>query len=104
MKLLLGPVEFEWDKGNSEKNLNKHNVSDKEAEEVFDAETKFLFLDELHSLTEKRYMIWGVSKNGRNLTVFFTARGTKIRIISARDMSKKERSEYAKKVQKIAKV
>jgi len=100
MRLLSQPLTFDWDDGNSEKNATKHNVSNKEAEEVFDAQYKFIFTDPLHSRYESRYMIWGVSNNDRKLAIFFTIRKNKVRVISARDMSKQERSEYAKKIKK----
>ena len=77
----------------------KHNVEDKESEEIFDNDPKFIFEDEKHSLSEKRFMVWGITKNGRKLSVFFTIRKGKVRIISARDMHKKERKEYEKRIQ-----
>ena len=98
MKILPEPVIFEWDKGNIDKNLHKHNVSDKEAEEVFENEPKFIVEDEKHSLTEARYMIWGVTNQGRKLSIFFTIRGEKVRVISARDMDKKERRAYEEEI------
>ena len=98
VKILPEPVIFEWDKGNIDKNLHKHNVSDKEAEEVFENERKFIVEDEEHSLTEARYMIWGTTNKGRKLSIFFTIRGEKVRIISARDMHKKERRTYEEEI------
>lgn len=53
MKILPKPLKFEWDKGNIDKNLVKHNVTDREAEEIFDNEPKFIFEDERHSLLER---------------------------------------------------
>jgi len=97
VKILPEPILFEWDSGNIGKNFKKHNVSDKEWEEIFDSEQKLMFEDEKHSSAEKRYMIWGATKNGRRLSVFFTIRSDKVRIICARDMHKKERREYEKK-------
>lgn len=104
MKIFREPVEFEWDKGNIDKNLMDHGVSDKEAEEVFDSPSKFIFKDEKHSLVENRYMIWGVTNKTRKLAVFFTLRENKVRIISARDMNRKERRTYEKKIQSNTKV
>lgn len=98
MKILPEPIAFEWDKGNINKNFIKHNIADKEAEELFDNEPKFILEDEKHSFTETRYMIWGVTNKGRRLSVFFTFRGEKVRIISARDMHKKERRKYEEKI------
>lgn len=103
MKTLPEPVEFDWDKGNFDKNFIKHKVTSKEAEEVF-INLKFIFEDEKHSLTESRYMIWGETNEGRKLSIFFTIRDKRIRVISARDMHKKERREYEKKFQTITKV
>lgn len=86
---------FEWDKGNLDKNLDKHNVSNKEAEEVFENQQHFLIEDEKHSTeSEKRYMLWGLTDNQRKLTIIFTIRNNQIRIISARDMNSKERRQY----------
>jgi uncharacterized DUF497 family protein len=98
MKIWEEPVEFDWDGGNIGKNL-KHNVEDKEAEETFKNESEFVFRDEMHSLSEDRYMLWGITNRGRKLSIFFTIRENKVRIISARDMTNKERKEYEKKIQ-----
>jgi uncharacterized DUF497 family protein len=99
MKILPAFLSFDWDAGNIGKNLSKHNVTDQEAEEVFASEPKFILEDEKHSLDERRFMLWGVTKQARNLTVIFTIRGSKIRIISARNMNKKEKETYVKKIQ-----
>lgn len=99
MRIVKEAFEFEWDKGNIDKNFKKHGVTDKEAEEVFGSQRKTIMEDEKHSLKELRYMLWGKTKTGRELTVFFTLRKNKVRIISARDMSRKERRAYEKKVQ-----
>ena len=98
MKILPEPITFEWDKGNIDKNLKKHGVTNREAEEIFLNRPNFLLKDKKHSLLEKRHMIWGVTNYSRGLAVFFTLRRDKIRIISARDMNQKERREYEKKV------
>ena len=88
-------LEFEWDKGNIEKN-KRHNVEDKETEEVFLDEGKVIFKDKLHSKTEDRFILKGKTKKDRLLYVCFTKRKKKIRIISARDINKKEVSLYEK--------
>ena len=98
MKILPEIVFFDWNEGNIDKNFKKHGVTNKESEEVFDSKPKFIFVDIKHSLQERRYMIWGFTKSKRFLSVFFTMRINKIRIISARDMNKKERSSYEKKI------
>lgn len=96
IKVFPKVVAFEWDKGNIDKNLKKHDVSNQEAEEVFFNKPIVFSEDKKHSTTEKRYMIWGKTNTNRSLTIFFTIRKNKIRIISARDMHKKERGEYEK--------
>ena len=89
MKVYKELFEFEWDKGNIEKN-KKHKVEDKETEEVFLDERKKTFKDKLHSDGEERFRVVGKTKKGRLLFVAFTKRKNKIRIISARDINKKE--------------
>jgi len=104
MKTISKVIEFEWNEGNRDKNWLKHKVFDKEAEEIFGSKVKFVMKDEKHSLKEKRYMIWSKTNKGRKLTVFFTLRKNKVRIISARDMSRKERIAYEKNIQGHTKV
>lgn len=96
IKVLSKVVAFEWDKGNIDKNLKKHDVSNQEAEEVFFNKSIVFSEDKKHSTTEKRYMLWGKTNTHRKLTIFFTIRNNRIRVISARDMHKKERGEYEK--------
>lgn len=98
MKIIPEPVVFEWDKGNIDKNFKKHNVKNQEAERIFVNKPKYIFFDKEHSLREKRYMVWGITNRRRRLTVFFTVRKNKVRIISARDMHKKERRKYEEKI------
>lgn len=104
MKILPKPLIFEWDEGNIDKNLVKHNVTNKESEQVFLNEPNFIFEDEKHSTVEKRRMIWGVTNTGRKLSAIFTIRGRKIRIISARDMNRKERRKYEEKIKTYTEV
>lgn len=82
---------------NIDKN-KKHYVVREEAEEVFFDERKFTFKDKLHSEKEERFRILGKTKRGRLLFVVFTKRDSKIRIILARDINKKEVYLYEKKV------
>lgn len=98
MKILPVPVAFEWDKGNIDKNL-KHDVTDKVLEEVFNNEPLKIFKDIKHSQKEQRFVAYGVTNVNRNLTIVFTLRLEKIRVISARDQNKKERRLYEKKNQ-----
>ena len=91
---LHGINEFEWDAGNDEKNLRKHGVIWVEAEELFFNEPLLLFKDISHSDHESRQYCLGHTDRGRRLFIAFTIRNNKIRVISARDMSKKERDNY----------
>jgi len=91
-------VGFEWDKGNSQKSAQKHDVHPSEAEEIFFNAPLIISDDENHSSNEKRYLAYGVTNKKRFLTVIFTLREkeTLIRVISVRDQHRKERSVYAK--------
>ncbi len=82
MIILPEPLEFEWDKGNSDKNFKKHKLSNREVEQVFiNNKEKFTFEDKKHSAIEKRYGIFGKMDNGKLLSIVFTLI-TKPRIIS----------------------
>ncbi|RMF56704.1 MAG: BrnT family toxin [Calditrichaeota bacterium] len=85
---------FDWDEGNRSKNWEKHRVSTVECEEVFFNRPLLLFPDVKHSQYEPRYYVLGHTNAGRRLFVVFTVRGNRIRVISARDMSRKERKIY----------
>lgn len=87
---------FEWDEGNLTKNWVKHQVSTVECEEVFFNLPLLLANDLQHSQEEKRYYLLGQTNTRRQLFIAFTIRNKKIRVISARDMSRKERQIYAK--------
>ena len=91
---LLHCGEFEWDEHNAGKIWMKHRVSPAESEQVFFNRPLVAAEDEKHSGKEKRYYVLGQTDEGRLLFVVFTARKDKIRIISARDMSRKERKAY----------
>jgi hypothetical protein len=85
---------FQWNDGNSEKNWELHRVSRGEAEELFFNRPIVVAADERHSHGEQRYAALGRTDAIRQLAIVFTIRGTLIRIISARDMSRRERSIY----------
>ncbi len=85
---------FDWDSGNSDKNWVRHQVTQGECEQVFFNEPIIVITDEKHSQSENRWYLLGITDSGRFLFVVFTKRLNKIRIISARDMNKKERSYY----------
>ena len=87
---------FQWDKGNIDKNLEKHSVENWECEQVFFNEPLIILDDPKHSLSEKRWAAFGKTDGGRVLTVIFTKRGKLLRVISARGMNRKERKFYEK--------
>lgn len=88
---------FEWDNGNKIKNLTKHKVSQDECEETFFDPNRKIQKDLLHSAEEKRYVLLGHTKYKRLLYIVFTIRKEKVRIISARDINKRERKLYEEK-------
>jgi len=85
---------FDWDDSNRDKNWEKHQVLASECEEVFFNLPLLLQSDDAHSQKEPRYFVLGHTIAGRRLFIVFTVREDKIRVISARDMSKKERAIY----------
>ena len=94
---LLNKLEgFDWNKGNIKKNWVKHKANTKETEEVFFNKPLFINFDQKHSKREKGFQVLGRTNKKRKLFISFTVRKKKVRIISARDMSKKERRNYEK--------
>lgn len=93
----LKPLEFEWDKGNIDKNWKKHRVTPEECEEVFSFKDLKLVPDLKHSQEESRFVARGETFAERKLTVIFTVRKSRIRVISAHDQSRKERKVYEKR-------
>jgi uncharacterized protein len=89
-------IGFQWDEGNVRKNLIAHNVDNWECEQIFFNEPLLILDDRKHSWVEKRWAAFGKTYAGRLLTVVFTRRGELIRVISARDMNRKERMFYEK--------
>jgi uncharacterized DUF497 family protein len=88
-------VGFEWDAGNARKN-EKHSVSQSEAEPVFFDARLLMVADPRHLVDEPRYHALGTTLDRRHLHITFTLRaeGTLIRVVSARDMHRKERQIY----------
>ena len=88
-------VGFEWDAGNARKN-EKHGVMGSAAEQVFFDPRLLMVADSAHATSEARFHALGVTIDGRHLHIAFTLRAdeTRIRIISARDMHRKERQIY----------
>jgi uncharacterized DUF497 family protein len=87
-------VGFQWDRGNSNKNLVKHKVQNWECEQVFFNKPLLVLEDPGHSVAERRWAAFGKTDSGRLLVVIFTKRGNLLRTISARDMNSKERIFY----------
>ncbi|MBF0135978.1 MAG: BrnT family toxin [Magnetococcales bacterium] len=94
-------IGFDWDSGNKRKSVDKHGVNQEEAEQVFFNLPLLLVEDIQHSQAEQRIHALGKTKSGRLLHVTFTLRhhSTRIRVISARDMNRKERHVYGQKTQ-----
>lgn len=85
---------FDWDAGNREKNL-KHGVQASECEQVFFNQPLVILDDPKHSLVEDRGAAFGQTDQGRKLIVVYTQRAGLLRVISARDMNRRERQFYA---------
>ena len=86
---------FDWDRGNVLKN-DKHGVTMLEAEQIFFFVPLIVTPDERHSQAEPRFRALGQTLPGRRLTIIFTLRDgdTLMRVISARNMHRKERAVY----------
>lgn len=92
------PIRFEWDSGNKNKNWLKHRVSTTEAEEsFFDPDKKLARAVFRSSENEKRLILLGKTRLARLLFIVFTIRNNNIRVISARDVNKRERPLYEKR-------
>lgn len=91
-------IGFDWNDSNARKNVDKHDVSQPEAEQAFLNRPLVVSPGTLHSQQEPRYHALGTPDNKRQLHLIITVRsgaaGMFIRIISARDMHRKERSKY----------
>ena len=93
---------FQWDEGNSEKTWVRHKVSQAECEQLFLNRPVVVTFDEDHSKLERRFVALGHADSGRQLSVVFTVRGSLLRVISGRPMSRRERGIYAKRTQTSA--
>lgn len=87
---------FDWDEGNLTKNWERHRVAGAECEQVFFNRPLVAVADEEHSDGEPRFYVLGQTDAGRRLFVVLTMRRGLIRVISARDMNRRERAEYDK--------
>ncbi len=95
--ILPEPLEFEWDEGNQIKSLRKHGIKKAEAEQAF-FNPRIIFEDHFHGNTERRHILLGVTNIAKYLCISFTVRNNKVRVISARSASKKERKKYAEEI------
>jgi uncharacterized protein len=87
-------IEFEWDRQKAEANTRKHGVGFDEAASAFADPLSVTVPDLRHSQAEQRYVLFGRSERGRLLAVMHAERATAIRIISARQVTPRERREY----------
>ena len=85
---------FEWDEGNATKNWEGHEVTQAECEQVFFNRPLLVNRDKRHSLAEPRFYTLGKTDADRWLFIAFTIRAKKVRVISARDMTPRERKRY----------
>ncbi len=94
--ILSSCTGFDWDKGISKKNWIKHKVTPAECEQLYFNRPLVIKEDAQHSETERRFLALGQTDNNRSLFIAFTVRNDLIRVISARDMSRKEREVYGR--------
>lgn len=85
---------LQWDAGNADKNWELHQVSQAECEQIFFNRPILVAPDDQHSQGERRYGALGQTNARRRLAVIFTIRGALVRVISARDMSRRERKVH----------
>lgn len=87
-------TEFEWSEEKAKLNIKKHGISFEEAKTVFSDFFACIFDDEFHSIEENRFYIIGYSQTNKLITISYTERNDRIRIISARISTKNERNNY----------
>ena len=95
-KILQECIGFEWDQYNSKKNWEKHKVTPSECEQIFFNQPLIVTDDIKHSQVEQRFYVLGKTDLHRRLFIVFTIRNNMIRVISARNMNKKEKGGYEK--------
>lgn len=100
MKSFPGSKGFDWDEGNINKNWDKHRVHHLECEEIFFNEPIVTKVEKRGVSQEERVSALGVTNEGRCLFVVLTIRKGRIRVVSARDMNRKERKIYHEKIKK----
>ena len=87
-------MDFEWNPEKARRNQRLHGVSFPEAAEVFGDELSSTVVDPDHSEGEIRYLTFGQTRSGRHIVVAYTERGGRVRLISARRMTRRERKAY----------
>jgi uncharacterized protein len=92
-------LTFEWDLRKARSNLAKHHVAFDEASTIFGNRLSLTIRDPDHSLVEERYVTIGRAVTGKLLVVVHTDRGDNIRIISARNASRRERKSYEENIE-----
>ena len=101
-ELINSCIGFQWDKGNSEKNWEKHKVTKNACEQVFFNLPLLVEQATEHSAIEKRWFILGQTDARRLLFIVFTIRDQLVRVISARDMNKREKEIYYEQIKKYS--
>lgn len=94
LDLIRSCIGFEWDDGNADKNWVLHRVKQQECEQLFFNRPLLVTDDVVHAVAESRWYSLGQSDAKRALFVVFTVRGSLIRVIFARDMTRREREVY----------
>lgn len=94
MNVWKEPIQFQWDAGNRDKNWLKHGVTTAECEEAFFDPHKRIVGATLHADRETRYVLLGQTQANRLLFVVFTIRRQTVRVISARNLKRRERGLY----------
>ena len=89
-------IGFEWDEHNRDKNLVAHGVTSEECEEALFDPHKKIVADAIQAGHEARFILIGCTNADRVLFIVFTLRKNKLRVISARDLNKRERKLYEK--------
>lgn len=90
----MAEMTFEWDEEKAALNHEKHGVGFDEAKTVWDDYFYIDLFDHEHSAEENRFLMMGESANGRLLIISYTERENRVRIISARELTPKERRDY----------
>lgn len=87
-------IKIVWSEKKNRQNINKHKVDFNEAKSIFDDPMQISLSDPDHSVDEFRYLTIGMSENNRLLIIAHTFRDGKIRIITARKPTRRERINY----------